>query len=64
MFLYNTSFTNVLFPEPDTPVIHVNTPRGKAKEIHLHSQNLIWSGFQKVWGESQSSLSSDMQVRT
>ena len=28
MFLYNTSFINVLFPEPDTPVIHINSPRG------------------------------------
>jgi len=26
--LYNTSFTSVDFPEPDTPVIHVKTPSG------------------------------------
>ena len=26
--LYNISFINVLFPEPDTPVIQVNLPRG------------------------------------
>ena len=27
-FLYNISFINVDFPEPDTPVIQVNTPSG------------------------------------
>jgi len=27
-FLYNTSFTSVLFPEPDTPVTQLNTPKG------------------------------------
>ena len=26
--LYNTSFTSVDFPEPETPVTHVNTPNG------------------------------------
>ena len=26
--LYSISLTNVLFPEPDTPVTHVNTPSG------------------------------------
>ncbi len=26
--LYSISFTNVDFPEPDTPVTQVNTPRG------------------------------------
>lgn len=26
--LYNTSFTSVDFPEPETPVTHVNTPSG------------------------------------
>ena len=26
--LYNTSFTNVDFPEPDTPVTQLNTPNG------------------------------------
>ena len=26
--LYRTSFTSVDFPEPDTPVTHVNTPSG------------------------------------
>ena len=26
--LYNTSFTNVLFPEPETPVTQVKTPNG------------------------------------
>ena len=26
--LYKISFTNVLFPEPETPVTHVNTPNG------------------------------------
>ena len=28
IFLYKTSFTNVLLPEPDTPVTQVNTPNG------------------------------------
>ena len=31
--LYNISFTNVLFPEPDTPVTHVNTPSGNFTSI-------------------------------
>lgn len=26
--LYNTSFTKVLFPEPETPVTHINCPSG------------------------------------
>ena len=26
--LYNISFTNVLFPEPETPVTHINSPSG------------------------------------
>ena len=28
MVLYNISFTNVLFPDPDTPVTHINCPSG------------------------------------
>ena len=27
-YLYNTSFTKVDFPEPETPVTQLNTPRG------------------------------------
>ena len=26
--LYNTSFTKVLFPVPETPVTHINLPSG------------------------------------
>ena len=43
------------WPSPEFYTLHhphVNTPTGKSKEIHLTSQNFIWSGFQKVWGES------------
>ena len=35
MVLYSTSFTNVLFPEPETPVTHVNTPSGNFTFIFL-----------------------------
>ena len=31
--LYNTSFTNVDFPEPETPVTQVNTPKGNCTLI-------------------------------
>ena len=34
-FLYNISFTNELFPEPDTPVTQVMTPSGKSTSICL-----------------------------
>ena len=33
LVLYNISFTNVDFPEPDTPVTQVNTPKGKSTVI-------------------------------
>lgn len=55
------------WPSPEFYTLHhphVNTSTGKAKEIHLLNQNLIWSGFQKVWRWIWNHLSSDMQVRT
>ena len=33
--LYRISFTRELFPEPDTPVTHVNTPSGISTSIFL-----------------------------
>ena len=44
------------WPSPEFYALHhphLNTPTGKEKEIHLPSKNFIWSGFQKVWGESR-----------